>query len=276
MQEDRLEVEVVGWGLGEESWSVDYKVLWGDPVRGDVWDDLDIYLDSTFLHESGAQLGISSACLDTGGNGGMTQSAYEYVRSRRGRRLFAIKGDGGWGKPIVNTTPSRRRTGKGARPVDLFRVGVDEAKVVVARRFALTSEGPGYCHFPSDRDPEWFAMATAERLQARMHRGFTVKEWHKTRPRNEALDCRVYAYAALKIMNPNLKRLVDRLNVEAETDEKTDRDTVETAADATKRRRRSGKAPVDKAHSAVDDAPKAPRKRRKIRRSSTGWSATKW
>jgi phage terminase large subunit GpA-like protein len=242
----------------------------------DVWDDLDMYLDETFLHESGAQLPISSACLDTGGTGGATQAAYEYVRKRRGRRLFAIKGVPGWGRPVVNSSPSRKRTGRGARPVDLFQAGVDAATVIGPRRLGPTRPGPGYCHFPSDRDPEWFAQATAERLQTRIHRGFTVREWHQTRPRNEAFDCRVYAFAALKIMNPNLKRLVDRLNVETETDEKTDRDTVETAADFTKRRRRSGKAPVDKAHSAADDAPKAPRKRRRIRRSSTGWSATKW
>ncbi|MCP4049088.1 MAG: phage terminase large subunit family protein, partial [bacterium] len=29
MQIDRLEIEVVAWGIGEESWSVDYRVIWG-------------------------------------------------------------------------------------------------------------------------------------------------------------------------------------------------------------------------------------------------------
>nr|WP_241525897.1 terminase gpA endonuclease subunit [Pseudophaeobacter leonis] len=32
MQSDRLEVEIVGWGLGEESWSLGYRVPWGDPL----------------------------------------------------------------------------------------------------------------------------------------------------------------------------------------------------------------------------------------------------
>ena len=36
VQDDRLEVEVVGWGMGEESWAIDYRVLWGDPGRDDV------------------------------------------------------------------------------------------------------------------------------------------------------------------------------------------------------------------------------------------------
>jgi len=215
MQQDRLEVEVVGWGLGEESWSIDYRVLWGDPMQGDVWQDLDDLLGETYLHQSGAQLPISAAALDTGGTAGMTQAAYEYARGKLGRRLFAIKGVGGWGRPIV-TAPSRKRSGRGARPVDLFTVGVDEAKVVVQRRLQLQAPGAGFCHFPDSRDPEYFHQLTAERLQTRVVKGFQVREWHKTRDRNEALDCRVYALAALKISNPNIKRLVDRLGAPAE------------------------------------------------------------
>lgn len=41
-------------------------------------------------------------------------------------------------------------------------------------------------------------------------------EWHKQdRARNEALDCRVYALAALKIMQPNLKRVAERVSIYA-------------------------------------------------------------
>ena len=224
MQQDRLEVEVVAWGLGEESWSVDYRVLWGNPMQGDVWDDLDDYLSQTWLHQSGAQLAISASAMDTGGTAGMTQAAYEYARGKLGRRLFAIKGVGGWGRPIVSA-PSRKRSGRGARPVDLFTVGVDEAKVVVQRRLQLPTPGPGYCHFPNTHDAEYFHQLTAERLQTRTVKGFQVREWHKTRDRNEALDCRVYALAALKILNPNIKKLVGRLGapVEPEPEPQEDR-----------------------------------------------------
>lgn len=225
MQQDRLEVEVVGWGLGEESWNVDYRVLWGDPLQGDVWDDLDALLAETWQHQSGAQLAISAACLDTGGSAGMTQSAYEYARGKTGRKLFAIKGQPGWGRPIV-TSPSRRGSGKNARKVDLFGVGVDEAKVVVTRRLGIRAQGPGYCHFPIDRDAEYFAQMTSEKLLTKYQRGFALREWHKTRPRNEAFDCRVYALAALKILNPNLARLAKRLHVDH--DEEADMAKPET------------------------------------------------
>ena len=47
-------------------------------------------------------------------------------------------------------------------------------------------------------------------------RGFPVREWHKTVERNEALDCRVYALAALKITNPSLKLAARRLGLTEE------------------------------------------------------------
>jgi phage terminase large subunit GpA-like protein len=34
--------------------------------------------------------------------------------------------------------------------------------------------------------------------------GVPVRRWTRLRPRNESLDCRVYAYAALKLLAPDL------------------------------------------------------------------------
>lgn len=217
MQMDRLEVEVVAWGVGEESWSIEHRVLWGDPLELDVWSDLDDYLTETWVHESGAVLGISASCLDTGGTSGYPQAAYEYARTRSSRRLFAVKGVAGWGRPIV-AAPGKRKSSAKARKVNLFPVGVDEAKLVVMRRLTQTQPGPGYCHFPDGRDVEYYQQLTAERLVTRYVKGHPIREWHKMRDRNEALDCRVYAMAALKLMNPNLKRLSDRM-VEEDGDE---------------------------------------------------------
>lgn len=216
MQMDRLECEIVAWGEADESWSIAYYVLWGDPLQQDVWDDLDDVLAGTYQHESGAIMSISSACLDTGGTNGMTQAAYDYAKGKTGRRLFAIKGIPGWGRPIVEK-PQRKQSGKNSRKVDLFRVGVDEGKLIVMRRLAATvgagerTSGPGYCHTPTDRDAEWYKQITAEKLVTKYVKGQPYREWHKPdRARNEALDCRVYAYAALKIMNPSFKRLAER------------------------------------------------------------------
>lgn len=214
MQQDRLEVEVVAWGHGEESWSVDYQVLWGDPLQGDVWEELEELLSNTWLHESGAQLSIMASCVDTGGTGGNTQAAYEWLRGKTGRRIFGVKGVGGWGRPIV-AAPSRKRSGKNARKIDLFLVGTDEAKLTVMRRLAVQQPGPGFSHVPHDRGADWYHQLTAEKMMTRYVKGFPVREWHQTRPRNEALDCRVYALAALKIANPSFKRAAERLAMPA-------------------------------------------------------------
>ncbi|HHW4679454.1 MAG TPA: phage terminase large subunit family protein [Xylella sp.] len=211
MQTDRLEIEVVAWGEGEESWSVETFVLEGDPLLGDVWHELDDFLARGWRHESGAMLHIEAVCLDTGGTSGYTQAAYEYLRGKTGRRIFGIKGVGGWGRPIVEKS-QRKHSGKHARKVDLFAVGVDEAKLIVMRRLAIEQAGPGYSHFPQDRPRDWFDQLTAEKLITRYVKGQPVREWTKPdKAPNEALDCRVYAYAALKIMNPNLRRHAERL-----------------------------------------------------------------
>lgn len=211
MQMDRLELEIVAWGVGEESWSIDYRVLWGDPLGDDVWEDLDDILHDTYLHESGSQLQISAACLDTGGTAGYTQRAYEVLKAKKNRKLFAVKGRAGWGMPIVQS-PQRKQSGKDKRKVDLFIVGTDEAKLTIMRRLELEKVGAGYCHFPHDREKEWYKQLTAEKLITRYLKGQPIREWHKPdRARNEALDCRVYALAALKIMQPNLKRVTERV-----------------------------------------------------------------
>jgi phage terminase large subunit GpA-like protein len=50
-------------------------------------------------------------------------------------------------------------------------------------------------HFP-EYNTEYFKQLTGEQLVAKIVKGYPKREWQKTRDRNEALDCRVYARAA--------------------------------------------------------------------------------
>ena len=271
MQENRLELEVVGWGVGEESWTVDYKVLWGDVLQRDVWDELDEVLGSHWRHASGADMRIAASCLDTGGGKGMTQAAYDYASRKFGRRVYAIKGVGGWGRGIVERPKGKPVPG---RP-PLYSVGTDEAKLVVMRRLGLTEPGPGYCHLRDGLDPEWFAQVTAEQLVTRYVRGFPIREWHKTRPRNEAFDCRVYALAALRILNPRWAALAKRYAV----------DETPPAGSISYASMRAGDLNMQGDPAAVDEsgaegaetrppAKAAPKSRRKTgRRKRGGWMA---
>lgn len=44
VQDDRFEVEVVGWGVGKESWGIRYQKIYGDMLKEQVWQDLDNFL----------------------------------------------------------------------------------------------------------------------------------------------------------------------------------------------------------------------------------------
>ena len=188
VQDDRLELEIVGWGRNEESWSLDYLTLWGDPSSPTVWNDLDAALATTYRHARGIDLSIRGTCIDSGHH---TQSVYSYCRLRENKRVYAIKGIGGEGRPLVGR-PGKNNIGK----VRLFPIGVDTAKELIYSRLKIAEHGPGFCHFPIRYDDEYFKQLTAEQLVTRFNKGYRKREWKKVRPRNEALDCRVYALAA--------------------------------------------------------------------------------
>jgi len=58
-------------------------------------------------------------------------------------------------------------------------------------------------HFPM-YDEDYFLMLTAERPTIKYRKGFPVRSYEKIRDRNEALDVRVYAYAAFYSLNANM------------------------------------------------------------------------
>jgi phage terminase large subunit GpA-like protein len=212
VQDDRLEVEIVGWGAGEESWCVDYRVLHGDPSSPQLWKQLDEVLLQTFDHPIGGPMIIRSTCVDSGGH--HTRAVYNYAKTRAGHRVFAIKGIGGEGKPIVGR-PSKNNIGK----IPLYPVGVDTAKELFYARLRQPEPGPGYCHFHTRLDEEHFRQLTAEKQVIRYHKGYPKRGWIKTRTRNEALDVRVYAMAALAILNVNMDSIAKKYFSAIERDE---------------------------------------------------------
>lgn len=208
VQGDRLELHVIGWGRDEEAWSIDYRVIFGDPSGPRVWADLDTALGATFPHARAvADMPIRAVAVDTGGQ--HTKAAYEYCRTRLHRRVWGIKGRGGPGVPLWPRRPSRT---KGKAP--LFIVGVDAAKDALFVRLKLAEPGPGALHFPMERDAEFFRQLTAERVVTRFARGRPIRLWQPRREgeRNEALDTTVYAMAALH----GLIAMGLRLNAEAD------------------------------------------------------------
>jgi phage terminase large subunit GpA-like protein len=214
VQDDRLEAEIVAWGKDEESWSIAYKTIHGDPSGPIVWRDLDEFIYGVYEHEYGEEMVVRATCIDSGGH--HTQAVYKYVSTREAKRVFAIKGVGGEGRPMIGK-PSKNNIGK----IKLFPVGVDTVKAELFSRFKITEPGPGYCHFPEGRDPEYFKQLTAEKIKIKYHKGFAKREFVKIRTRNEALDVRVYAKAALALLNVNLSGLAMKMAHRKEASEVT-------------------------------------------------------
>ena len=149
---------------------------------------------------------LACVCVDSGGH--FTQQVYNFVRGKRGRRIFAIKGMAGQGRPIVSR-PSTANKGK----IPLFTVGVDTGKELVVARLKVLEPGSGYCHYPiNDRfDEEFFKQLTAEERRIKYIKGRAVPEWHSLRKRNEAFDLSVYCLAARDIVNPHYKARADAI-----------------------------------------------------------------
>ena len=84
----------------------------------------------------------------------------------------------------------------------VYPVGGDTIKTTLFGRLKHNEIGPGYLHFHMKASVEYFEQLTAEKQVLRSNRnGFPQREWvKKANARNEALDCLVYAYAALNLM----------------------------------------------------------------------------
>lgn len=205
VQDDRLEIEIVGWGVEKESWGIIYEVFRGDPGQNVVWQQLDDALSHEYLYKNGERLCISCTCIDSGGH--FTDQVYKFCKVREHRRIFAIKGYGGTGKSFIGKVSRNNR-----ERVALFCLGVDTGKETLMSRLKVDDTGPGYCHFSSEEskgyNKEYFKGLTAERKVMRYTQGVPRFEWIKKKnQRNEPLDLRNYATAALEILNPNMEML---------------------------------------------------------------------
>ena len=209
VQEDRLEVYVIGWGVAEESWYLDAAQLYGPTDQAAVWADLSEYLNNDFKKASGALMRINTVFIDSGFR---ADFVYDFCNKHRGRGIHPIKGVAGENTPMIGT-PSQKRGKQRVRQTPIYPLGVDSLKALIYSRLRLTEIGPGYVHIPSGRSlfsNEFVLQLTAEKRVTKFRRGYPFKEWRQMRARNEALDCTVYALGALRMMSPNWRRLALR------------------------------------------------------------------
>ena len=209
VQDNRLAVSVWGWGEGETGWLIWHQELMGDPTQVEVWGQLDQVLVTEWATAAGKALKVSQVAVDSGGH--CTHEVYRYVRDRVRQNVVTIKGSSRRNSPAVGKGSKVDVSWQGRvlkRGVTLYQLGTDTIKTTLFGRLRHNEAGGvGTLHFGMAADEEYFRQLTSERQALRYHRGFPIREWvKKAGDRNEALDCVVYAYAAMLLFSRRMNR----------------------------------------------------------------------
>ena len=209
VQDNRLAISVWAWGREEEGWLLDHQEIYGDPSRQELWKQLDEVVLREWPHAVGPAMRPDVVAIDSGGH--FTAEVYQYARERARQGVVAIKGQSQRGKPPIGTGSKvdvnhQGRTLK--RGAVVYLVGGDTVKTTLFGRLKHNEQGAGFLHFHMGTTGEYFEQLTAEKQVLRYNRGgFPTREWvKKPSARNEALDCLVYAYAALNLMYQRFDR----------------------------------------------------------------------
>ena len=209
----RFEVGVYGVGLLGEKWIInrfkitdsarteDGETVAIDPAsRIEDWDVLtEKVVNATYRLPDGREMRPYRIAVDSGGEDGVTDRAYEWWRGLRKkglhRRVRLVKGASTMNAPKVKVSypdSSKRsdRKAKSRGDIPVLLVNTDKIKDAVYNDLQRTEPGPGYFHFPN-----WLQQWFFDELQAE-RRGPSGK-WIKVSKRNESFDLLVYLYALL-------------------------------------------------------------------------------
>lgn len=196
-QDNRLAVQIIGWGRNSKSWVLDYVELPGDPANDQVWNDLTELINSGILHQCGKVMPIIATAIDIGGHRG--EAVKSYIRSKRIRCPIAV-----FGATRLNAQPLSKGsmqdvTWKGVtdkKGVTIHAVGTVEIKHEIFSRLVNDSErepDKRMIRFTQELTPEYFGGLISEAYNR------VKKRYEKKHEgiRNEPLDTFVYAYSAL-------------------------------------------------------------------------------
>lgn len=204
-QDNRLAVQIVGWGVNFSAWTLDYIELPGDPADDDVWAMLTDLLNRPIEHASGSKMIVSATAIDMGGH--RTEAVKAFVRRAMIRRPMSIFGAVANNAPtlgkgkLVDVTWGGRTDRRGVQiyPVGTVaikhflygRIGTDSDMKKVGDSLVPKERGDRLIHLSEDLPKEYFSGLVSETYNPAKNR-FEKR----TGVRNEPLDTWVYAYAA--------------------------------------------------------------------------------
>lgn len=223
VQHDRLAVTCWVIGRREEMWLTFWGELPGQtivPFAG-AWVDLDILLENTVRHASGAELRIAAVAIDSS-DGQTSAAVYDYVRKRNrsSRPVFAIKGASDsegkveiWKPPQVQSIDPHRNGRKSDKHgVHVHIIGVAKAKDTLlgwaqeGGRVRLTGEGPSRMHWYENVRQDFYEQLLSE-IKIPQRQNPKRRQWKKRTGRpNEALDCTVYTLWMIHAQRLHIQR----------------------------------------------------------------------
>lgn len=208
-QDDRLEIQIVGWGKHLRAWTLGYIVLPGDPADAAIWDALESILNTPIEHVNGYKLPIAATNQDAGGH--KTENVYDFSRRKTVRRYRPTFGAVPRNAPVMSKPKSIDYNHRGQtfkRGVTIQHVGTILIKdKFFGRLGADADKAPEdrLLHFSEELPPEFFSGLVSEIFNPK-----TGRYDKKRGARNEPLDTWVLAYAATHHPELRLHQMTNR------------------------------------------------------------------
>jgi len=203
----RIEMEVLGSGMGYRTWSIAYLVFEGavdDPSAG-AWAKFHEFAESgglSFKKSSGEEMSPSLIFIDSG-DGETTDTVYQFCSGWQS--TYPVKGFNALrkrkhekGDEQSSNNFKRFRAQRIGQDVTLYEVSTNYYKNILYKNLKRVrneqgAQPPGFCDFPLDYPEKYFKGLTAE--EKRTDGSFFCAQG----VRNEPIDCRVYAMCAADV-----------------------------------------------------------------------------
>jgi phage terminase large subunit GpA-like protein len=199
VQDDRLEITLVGWSRSE-ALVLGHHIIWGTPDDDGTWLELEALLRTRWTHPLGGRLTVEAAVVDSG-DGDWTERVYAFCFPRGARRIMAGKGMAG-SRPDLEMSKNKAKGGR------LWIIGVDGIKTTIMNRLVRGTA----IRFSVSLEPVYFEQLTSERKITRYRQGTPIRRFErKPGARAEALDCLVYAFAARRALTISFDQREDEL-----------------------------------------------------------------
>lgn len=204
VQKNRVEVTVMGWGKRLRHIPIDHYIIALPPkqeitdLNNIVWKEYkERIIDGVWEREDGCVLQSVANALDRGYESRTIDNFYRAVASER---LCPVRGVSLPKGTSVTPSLKHAHTQRGADATPYYDVPVDQIKRVVYQSLLAdrTYENYLYTDFPQGYSTEFFDQLLSEHIVVNRKTG--LEQWEKIRDRNEVLDCFVYNFAMIYLL----------------------------------------------------------------------------